>query len=253
MSCTAPDLGRRLSELPAGVEPNEPALVDHLRECESCATELTQRLRWFASWDRSEPSPATIARLRFNAGSSRRRASTPRLALAYAMAALLATGLASATGYFWQRAESEPERIPPAHPAASERANPPRPAAVRGEPAAVTSTPQLEAPAPEPESSKAASTQPNAPRAATSAQVAETWSEAATALRQGDAQRATRALDDLSRSRDAATRDAARLALAELWMSQGNVVKARPVLQTLSGSGATPLIRKRAQELLPKN
>jgi hypothetical protein len=40
------------------------------------------------------------------------------------------------------------------------------------------------------------------------------------------------------------------LALAELWLSHKQSDKARPLLRELAANGATPLIRKRAKELL---
>lgn len=246
MSCTVPALGRRISELPPGVEPEAPELLEHLRDCQSCAQELTQRLRWFSAWDRAEPSAAAIARLRLKTAATR-RSSPRRLTFAYAAAALLATGLASATGYLWQRLDA-----PTPAPSASAQVS--LPASAQDRAVARPAQAPLEA-APSPPPAVASSESREAPKLATprpvtSAQVAETWSEAATALRQGDTQRANKALDELSRSRDAATRDAARLALAELWMSQQQADKAQPLLRELAAKGATPLIRRRAKELL---
>jgi hypothetical protein len=83
------------------------------------------------------------------------------------------------------------------------------------------------------------------PSAATSA-----WARAAEAMRNGDVAGADQALADLDRSPDASSRDAARLARAELWLANGHALEARPVLAELAQSGATPLVRKRAQALL---
>jgi hypothetical protein len=77
------------------------------------------------------------------------------------------------------------------------------------------------------------------------------WLEAATAMRDHDAPRAEVALRALESSEDPITRDAASLALAELWIKGGQVTRARPLLVRLSASGATPLIRRRAAALLP--
>jgi hypothetical protein len=78
------------------------------------------------------------------------------------------------------------------------------------------------------------------------------WSRVAEAMRRGDDTRVSKALEDLSRSADAATRDAARLTRAQLEIAAGDVDRVRPVLSQLAGSGATPLIRNRAREMLQR-
>jgi hypothetical protein len=75
------------------------------------------------------------------------------------------------------------------------------------------------------------------------------WSAAVSALREGRSAEAEAALTRLSEESDPATRDAAALALAQLWHSQGDA-RARTVLLRLRDSGATELTRSRAAELL---
>lgn len=76
------------------------------------------------------------------------------------------------------------------------------------------------------------------------------WAEAAAALRRGDQPAAQRALGELSRSDDAATRDAALLAQAELDLGTGDEARARAVLSELAARGATSFLQKRAQQIL---
>lgn len=76
------------------------------------------------------------------------------------------------------------------------------------------------------------------------------WQKAASALEQNDHRAAQRALSELEASREATTRDAARLARAELLIAENRISDARPLLERLAESGATPLIRRRAAELL---
>jgi S-adenosylmethionine:diacylglycerol 3-amino-3-carboxypropyl transferase len=87
---------------------------------------------------------------------------------------------------------------------------------------------------------------------ATPAAVAETsaWRRAASALEKHDSRAADRVLEELTAGADANTRDAAWLARAQLWISDGAREKAVPVLRRLATDGATTIIRKRAQDLL---
>jgi hypothetical protein len=76
------------------------------------------------------------------------------------------------------------------------------------------------------------------------------WQAAAAALRANDRVQAELALTALAETTDLRTRDAARLARAQLWLSQGNVDRARADLQDLAASGVTSLIRQSAREAL---
>jgi hypothetical protein len=79
------------------------------------------------------------------------------------------------------------------------------------------------------------------------------WARAAAALRADDFDGADRAFDELGRASDSATRDAARLARAQLWISRGREAEVRPVLQQLAEHGATALVRQRAAEFLNRD
>lgn len=83
-----------------------------------------------------------------------------------------------------------------------------------------------------------------------SAAEASAWRRAASAFEKHDSLAADRALEELTAGADANTRDAAWLARAQLWISDGARDKAVPVLQRLATDGATAIIRKRAQDLL---
>jgi hypothetical protein len=89
-----------------------------------------------------------------------------------------------------------------------------------------------------------------APPIASAGGAASAWAIAAEAMRSGKIREADRAFADLSLSADPRERDAAKLARAELWMANGHAAEARPLLAELAASGATSLVRKRAQALL---
>jgi hypothetical protein len=90
----------------------------------------------------------------------------------------------------------------------------------------------------------------NVPTTAGDPKVERAWARAADALRRDDFDTADSAFADLGRSTDAATRDAARLARAQLWMAHGRGAAVRPVLVELAARGATALVRQRAAEFL---
>jgi hypothetical protein len=75
------------------------------------------------------------------------------------------------------------------------------------------------------------------------------WIEAASAMRAGDYVRAERALDALIGGGDAVTRDAARLARAQIWLARDRAADAAKELDALSETGATPYVRERAGAL----
>jgi thioredoxin-like negative regulator of GroEL len=74
------------------------------------------------------------------------------------------------------------------------------------------------------------------------------WIVAAEAMRTRDYRSAERAFDELVNSPDPHTRDAARLARAEVWIAEGRVGEARSELEALRAVGATASIRNRASE-----
>jgi len=88
------------------------------------------------------------------------------------------------------------------------------------------------------------------PVAGADPQLDRAWARAAEALRRDDFAAADQAFADLERAGDGLTRDAARLARAQLWIAHGRGVAARAILEDLSTNGATPLVRQRAAEFL---
>jgi tetratricopeptide (TPR) repeat protein len=76
------------------------------------------------------------------------------------------------------------------------------------------------------------------------------WVAAASAMRMGDYEAAERAFNALATNPDAHTRDAARLARAQVWLAQGRRAEALRELQNLARAGATTLVRERAAEAL---
>lgn len=78
------------------------------------------------------------------------------------------------------------------------------------------------------------------------------WARVARALSASDWQRADAALVELMNTADPATRDAAELARAELFIAHGRGGAFRPSVERLAQSGYSPLIRKRATRLLER-
>jgi hypothetical protein len=78
------------------------------------------------------------------------------------------------------------------------------------------------------------------------------WARVAQALSASDWLRADKALLELVATADPATRDAAELARAELWIAHGHGAALRANVERLAASGYTPLIRKRAARLLER-
>jgi hypothetical protein len=105
-------------------------------------------------------------------------------------------------------------------------------------------------PAPDKQARVKRTAEPAPPEPSAAPEPSAGWERAAQALKARDVPRAENALGELAQSQDAATRDAALLARAQLWISQGRSAEARPVLETLAKTGATPLVRRRAAELL---
>ena len=78
------------------------------------------------------------------------------------------------------------------------------------------------------------------------------WTHVAEALAAKDFDRAEASLKGLAESGDLATRDAASLSRAELWIARVHGAAVRQDVERLSREGRTPLIRRRAAELLHK-
>jgi hypothetical protein len=135
------------------------------------------------------------------------------------------------------------EQLPVAAPVAPAPA--PAPAPTAASPASAPARVATPALASTPESGHHVASTPTA-----AAPPRSSWTLAATAMRAGDYAAAEAAFSDLASSPDASTRDAARLARAQVWIAQGHASKARGTLEDLSTSGATPLVRKRAADAL---
>jgi hypothetical protein len=89
------------------------------------------------------------------------------------------------------------------------------------------------------------------PKVADDGHVAEgPWAKAAHALADSDFDRAERTLRALGTNSDPKVRDAADLALAQVWISRGQGAEFRPTVERLAASGSTPLVRSRAADLL---
>lgn len=108
-------------------------------------------------------------------------------------------------------------------------------------------TPESARPGPVPQVANAQA--PPAMDPAPASSVAELWTEAARAMREGEHASAEQALDRLSQEGSPQTQDAALLALAQLWQSRRDP-RAAPILKRLAETGATALVRRRAGELL---
>jgi hypothetical protein len=78
------------------------------------------------------------------------------------------------------------------------------------------------------------------------------WVRAADAQRRDDFAGADGAYSELCESTDPGTRDAARLARAQLWIAHGRGDKVRPVLTDLAARGTTQLVRQTASECLSR-
>lgn len=76
------------------------------------------------------------------------------------------------------------------------------------------------------------------------------WAKAAHALADSDFDRAERTLRALGTNSDPKVRDAADLALAQVWISRGQGAEFRSTVERLAASGSTPLVRSRAADLL---
>jgi len=92
----------------------------------------------------------------------------------------------------------------------------------------------------------------DSPPAPTVAERAQAWAAAAEAMRAADYPRAEAAFAQLTLSGDAHTRDAARLARAQVWVAQGRLTEARPELEDLAANGATGALRGRAEAAIER-
>jgi hypothetical protein len=140
----------------------------------------------------------------------------------------------------------------PASPAPTALA-PPEPTAVAAQeplPSPPRSNPARAPAAPQPTLSLVSPSDAPAPPPAASSSSETPWTRAAMALRSGDYATAEHALDELTQAADPKTRDEARLARAQVWIAQHRTAEARPELEGLVATGASPLVRSRASDAL---
>jgi len=247
----------------AGRAPHARAHVQHMAACESCRAAVERARRLAATWKSLEPTPEETARamVRFRCRPSLRR-SPPTWAKAVVVGAVVAaTGVCAAavrvleTRGGGRSAGSILEEAPLVERSASVVATP-RGGADRG------AAPRIEeAPLPPPPLRSGGGLAPSA-QAVRPAPTGETpsaervsereapspWILAAEAMRINDYAGAERAFNQLAASPDAHTRDAARLARAQLWIALGRASDARAELERLRISSATATLREQAAE-----
>jgi hypothetical protein len=217
------------------------------------AVEIDEIETWRALWREVRPDERDVAAARrpSRVRVTRKRRVRPVALIVIVVLGTLVTGAAlGASGYapsFWRK---------PANPAKLTTGVPPtRSAVARGAQRAFVPAPKataentpedfpVEDPLPKPRRTSAPSSSVSEP------EPANPWQRAAEALADGDPAAASSAFDELSKSSDASTRDAARLARAQLWIANGESDRARAELRDLAARGSTELIRTRARAAL---
>lgn len=281
--CRDPVLGESLFDaMRPGGRGLSPEQQEHLRRCAGCRISVERQRRLAAAWPAAEPAVAEVraARARFMTPAGKRRPirMVPRAAaLVVVLAAAAASAAVRVAVTRWTRPAHETAVSMdslPGVPAAKARRHgvaarlhpdaPAGDAGVASGPTVTETAPELAvedlppSPAVAPSSTHRVVV-PSFPLAAPSAAAEPSkktepspspWTVAAAAMRDGDYQGAEAAFDTLARSTDPSTRDAARLARAQVWIADGRAAEARPELEDLSTTGATPLVRKRATALL---
>jgi hypothetical protein len=269
MVCVDAAAGERmLEELPGAGSSWSLEETRHLSACETCRVSVERMRRIARTWRSIEPSARelTAARARFVA-RYRRRPRRRALAWALGVAIVLAAAVALA-GARVIALRAAAHRVTVVAP--DDTRSLPATAIPRPAPLSIAVSSQ-EAPQPPPPEATATLTveveslprapatiqvAPSAAVAAASAGSSEVgtsasgWAAAAEAMRTGDLPGAETAFGELTRSPDPRTRDEARLARAQVWMAAGRVSEARPELESLATTGATPLVRARAAEAL---
>jgi hypothetical protein len=252
MKCESPSLQEELLGEARGGPVRTTAYVEHLAGCLDCrdAVAFLERAREHQRPDLSSEELAAL-RLRVLPRLSWQqrpvgRLRLPGLSLGFAVGMGAALSLAAGGSYLvWQSAGQHEVAV--TRPVSRQVAS--RPAVPAPAPA-VTETPAVPAPveaeSPVGRSDDLGVKSASAPKAAASG----LWSDAASALKNDDLPRAERALGQLVGDPDSVTRDSAQLALAEIWMKNQQVPRARTALQRLARSGSTPAIRQRAARLL---
>ena len=283
-ACVEPATGERwLESAPGGEGVLSAEYTAHLATCVACQIALERMRRMASSWKSLEPTPREIAAARLRL--SRRVADRGRTRTASTLvvfAIVLVSAAAFAGGRVWRlrllrlggkSAATSVVASPPAPPIPATRGPaqvvtsdaPPidaAPAATSAPASSVapagdrSSTPTVNPPTSPMPSSQRSPTSPRAlppsvSAAAVPAPTTSGWAIAAEALRVGDYSAAEQAFGELARtSKDAGTRDQARLARAQVWMAQGRAQQARSELERLASDGSTPALRARAADAL---
>ena len=250
----------------------------HLDGCATCRGSLERARRLAATHDSLQPSDAevSVARARFAQRTLRHRARArwprllPRVIVAGLLLGLAAGAAAQIAARRWAASKGPAGAHTPAGRVAGPRAAiapllPDRPVEPRVEVAGDSVTGNAATPR-DPGSTRVHSHRRGAApvharaladAAASEDQTTETsaggiasWETVAAALRAGDTAAAESALNRLAAKNDVRTRDAARLARAQLWLARGRTVPAREELEDLAATGATPTIRARARDAL---
>jgi hypothetical protein len=252
MSCASPSLQEALlSEARTGALKTA-VYVEHLATCDDCrdAVGFLRRAREHQTPNLSAEELSTL-RLRVLPRLSwqqrpARRLRRPGLSLAFAVGVTAAASIAAGSLFVWRglgQREVEAARAVP-------HAALPGPAPKQS-PGPVATPQSVIPPEPlQPATPAVPSTGARSMSTAPKAVASGLWSDAASALKADDLPRAERALGQLVEDSDSVTRDSAQLALAEIWMKNKQVSRARAALERLARSGATPAIRQRAGRLL---
>jgi hypothetical protein len=263
--CISSEISESLLNDARGGRSIAPDLVRHLETCGPCQVSLEQARRLTQTWAESEPSRAEVAaaRARFLARRRRspRRARPLSLGLAFVLVFAVATAFAAYRVVSARSARTlvDPTRalvVEAAAPSPLATGGPRRPSEGESAPPTGPSAVALPHPSATIEDRRTQSAGAVVPAhtasdaAAASVPHANAWEVAATAMRDGDHATAERAFAELAQSTDESTRDAARLARAQLWLADGRTSEARSELESLVGTGATPLVRGRAGEAL---
>jgi hypothetical protein len=246
------------------------AEIAHVSACDSCRDAVERARRMAEVWAKAEPSGADVQRARarfFSRRAGRRKAKIAPVSLALAVL-LVAAAASAAVRVGMKYLHSAPRdavalassQRPPGpatatdptatRPVSAEPAPAEQPSVATTTPPDTTiatrtrvsdARPRRAPPAPEPRSTAVEATPPP-----NSAETAQAWAAAADAMRAADYPRAEAAFAELTRSTDAHTRDAARLARAQVWVAQGRLADARPELEDLAANGATAALQGRA-------
>jgi hypothetical protein len=245
----------------AGRLPVEPHLARHLESCRACRVSVEQLRRLADTWSELQPSRSELAAAHVRFVSRQRRGSSSSARPVSAGAALVlvfvvGSAFAALRVAAVRRVSGPPARIEsprslsPAKrpPAPAIGVAPVAPPSLNGEPRSPLDLNVLPA---------VASSQPTEAVAVHSKKVTlnrsslpSAWSVAAAAMRDDDYATAERAFSELTLAQDQRTREAARLARAQVWLAEGRISDARAELEELAKQSLSSVVRQRASEAL---